>query len=155
MNGNNYLIPSLHLPLYFEGSSRDILDCPGGMRKVYFDSNTTFQNVYAVFFKLTTFELICRLSPQWVLYPSLWLSMKTHFYSDIFTLNIVFRSLLFQFNSAGSGKTLDVNVNENLGFFNFFFSCSPMNKRTNFCFLTWNAGPLGCLKKSFDIKPFG
>lgn len=64
MNGNNYFMPSLHLPLYFEGSSRNILVCPGGIKKVYFDSNIIFQNVYAAFFNLTTFELICRLSPQ-------------------------------------------------------------------------------------------
>lgn len=33
INGNNNVIPSLHLSLYFEGSSRDILVCPGGIRK--------------------------------------------------------------------------------------------------------------------------
>lgn len=33
MNGNNYFIPSLHLLLYFQGSNRDISDCPGGIRK--------------------------------------------------------------------------------------------------------------------------
>lgn len=45
--------------------------------------------------------------------------MKTHLSSDIFTLNIVFGTLLFQFNSADSGETLAANANENLGFFLF------------------------------------
>lgn len=45
--------------------------------------------------------------------------MKTHFFSNVFTLNIVFGSLLSHLNSAGSGETLDVNVKENLYFLKF------------------------------------
>lgn len=111
---------------------------------MYFDSNITFQNVYAAFFNLTTFELICRLSPQWVPWPSLWLSMKTHFSSDIFIFNIVFGSLLFQFNSSGSEETLQLSMQMRICF--FFLSCYLMNRRTWFCSLTCSSDALGCLK---------
>lgn len=75
--------------------------------------------------------------------------MKNLFSCDIFTLNIVFGSLLFQFNSAGSGETLDVKANKNLFFLNvLIFILLSYEQKNKFLFPYIQFRPLRVPKKS-------
>lgn len=111
--------------------------------------------MYAALFNLTTFELICRLSPQWVPQPSLWLSTKTNFSSDIFIFNIVFGSLLFQFNSAGSEEIVQMSTQMRSCSFFFFLSCYPMDRRPWFHFCMCYLDAQGCFKWHLTPIHFG